>query len=109
MSRILRIVALSASLGLCCINSALQSAELHDILVLPAHPTQADIAKFNAMRGPRTPAPSPLDQFDPKDVAVAQAMFNGNEPAMLEWLENQKNIRSDQQQGHSYSFGVRRN
>jgi len=39
---------------------------------------------------PRNNAPGPYDQFDPQDIATAQAMFPSNQQQQLQWLVSQK-------------------
>jgi hypothetical protein len=77
---------------------------------LPNNPTPEQIAQFNASNGGlRQVGPGPFDQFDPQDVATANAMFPWatQQREKLKWLADQKNIRLDRQQGNSYSIGVR--
>jgi hypothetical protein len=77
--------------------------------LLPENPTPQDIAKFNSRRHAQPVASGPYDQFDPQDVATANAMFPwGNQQLeKFKWLADQKNIRLDRQRGNSYSIGVR--
>jgi hypothetical protein len=66
---------------------------------------------------PKTPTRTPLfgengvmDNFDPGDVAIADARFPGaypGSPNLAKKLDFLQGLRADRQQGNSYSIHVR--
>ena len=71
--------------------------------------TLASTGTSNPQFAPPTPGMNwdqIYENYDSSDVAAAQTLYPGNLRAQTQYLEGQKQIQLDRQQGNSYSVGV---